>query len=77
MFRDEDNFLLVMNIIAITTVILKEIYDYIKQEDYMKTKLVNGLWITSATVKGVEILTSDREYSLSVAKAIEQIKKIK
>ena len=27
---DEDNFLLVMNIIAITTVILKEIYDYIK-----------------------------------------------
>ncbi len=27
---EEDNFLLVMNIIAITTVILKEIYDYIK-----------------------------------------------
>ena len=43
----------------------------------MKTKLVNGLWITFATVKGVEIMTSDVEYSLSVAKAIEEIKKIK
>lgn len=27
---EEDNFLLVMNIVAITTVILKEIYDCIK-----------------------------------------------
>ena len=43
----------------------------------MKTKLVNGLWITSANVKGVEILTSDTEYSISVFKAIEEIKKIK
>lgn len=43
----------------------------------MKTKLVNGLWITTANVKGVEILTSDTEYSISVFKAIEEIKKIK
>lgn len=30
MFKDEDNFLLVMNIVALTVIILKEIYDYIK-----------------------------------------------
>ena len=69
---EEDNFLLVMNIIAITTVILKEIYDYIKQEDYMKTKLIDGLWIT--TINGTNIITSDVEYAISVAKAIELIK---
>lgn len=27
---EEDNFLLVMNIVALTVIILKEIYDYIK-----------------------------------------------
>ena len=27
---DEDSFLLVMNIVAVTVIILKEIYDYIK-----------------------------------------------
>ena len=41
----------------------------------MKTKLVDGLWIT--TINGTNIITSDVEYSLSVAKAIEEIKKIK
>lgn len=39
----------------------------------MKTKLVNGLWITTANVKGVEILTSDTKYSISVFKAIEEV----
>ena len=43
----------------------------------MKTKLIDGLWITTANVKGIEIITSDTEYSISVFKAIEQIKKIK
>ncbi len=38
----------------------------------MKTKLVDGLWIT--TINGTNIITSDVEYAISVAKAIELIK---
>ena len=38
----------------------------------MKTKLVDGLWIT--TINGTNIITSDVEYAISVAKAIKLIK---
>ena len=34
----------------------------------MKTKLIDGLWIT--TINGTNIITSDVEYAISVAKAI-------
>ena len=41
----------------------------------MKTKLVDGLWIT--TINGTNIITSDIEYAVSIFKAMEELKNIK